>query len=295
VKNKFTIRIGDNDSNYDTANIVFTIENSTYAHGTIAVYTNGNDGLFLDKLNVESLVCENSWESNKKIEILSNKSSLFTEKFDRVFRTVYTVEDPKRSINGPSKWLYAKNIYGREVVLYQTSKIRDQGEDTDTSKSILNGVSVGCSTSINYEFRGNHDGIVGVVFKYKDNDNFFTFEVGGSDEMKNRFFQLRKKFEGKWSTISRFNSNQEVPYLPFFGYELGTWYGVSVQINCPFIRVSVGLIGVTKKIQIMEVEDSTLADGKMGFSISGTVAAFAEINLSPSEIPYCNIKIIIFS
>jgi len=116
--------------------------------------------------------------------------------------------------------------------------------------------------------------------------NYMTFEIGGGDNVQARFYRLRKKVNGIFTTLKRFNNNEELKHLPFFGYEVNTWYAVSIEIYNEKIAVYAALLGVTSKTFITKVKDDTLPFGYVGFGTSHTEAAFSEISVRPMAIPY---------
>ncbi len=177
-------------------------------------------------------------------------------------------------------------MYGRYLVLRQGSRIKDKTNKEDTTKALLKHISVRKAVVILYEFRAKHTGVVGCVFKYVDPLNFLTFEIGGSSNITKRFFRIRKIHKGTWTTIKKISTPIEVSFLPFFGYEANTWYGVRVEISGDNIKVGVGLLGVTKIMNIMNATDSSIKIGRIGFSTSGTEAAFSEIYVRPPRLPY---------
>ncbi len=144
---------------------------------------------------------------------------------------------------------------------------------------------------INYEFKAGNEGIVGCVFKYKDEGNYFIFEIGGSSNISKRFFRMRIKLDGKWDVLKAYNSHQELSYLPFFGYDINTWYSVEIRIEKQKFEVYVGVLGTTERLKIMTLDvDDKIRGGRIGFSTFGTDAAFSEICVKPPTIPFSKKK-----
>jgi hypothetical protein len=154
--------------------------------------------------------------------------------------------------------------------------------------SILRSCHVKERSIIDYQFRASSTGYVGAVFKYKDSSNYYTFEVGGGDDISKRFFQIRKKLDGQFSIVKRISTNKEVEQLPFFGYERNTWYAVSIELLYDEIKVFISLVGVTAKMQLMKVKENSIAFGRAGFSTCQTEAAFSEIYIRPVPVPLSN-------
>jgi len=180
-------------------------------------------------------------------------------------------------------------MFGREVLLRQKSNMLDKSEFGDTTKTIIKGLTVKKGSVLLYEFRAMHAGVVGCILKFVDNNNFYTFEVGGSSAISSRFFQIRRNFKGTWTTLKRISTNEEVPFLPFFGYDIDTWYSVEVVTQESEFTISIALLGITERMKIITVSDDKIPRGRVGFSTSGTAAVFGEIVLRPPPIPYSNI------
>ncbi len=174
-------------------------------------------------------------------------------------------------------------------VLRQSSRVRDLGENSESSKCILRNIEVHSRAIIDYQFRASMPGYVGCIFKYKDDSNFYSFEVGGGDDITKRFFQLRKKVNGTYSVIKRINTDKDIPSVPFFGYELATWYAVQIIIKDNEIAVYVALLGTTSKLLLFKVDDNSLPWGMVGFSTFNTEAAFDEIFVRPIPLPHCKL------
>lgn len=177
-------------------------------------------------------------------------------------------------------------MYHRESLLRQSSTMQDKSENEDSTKCIIKDLEVKKSSVLLYEFRASNPGIVGCIFKFVDNMNFYTFEVGGSSNVKSRFFRIRRQFKGVWTTLKLISTNAEIAFLPFFGYEVGTWYSVEVVTELESMVVSIALMGLTQRMKIMTVVDDKITRGRVGFSTSGTEAVFGEIVLRPPYIPF---------
>ena len=201
------------------------------------------------------------------------------------FNVRYDIYGPKNSINGPAKWYYTKNTHNREILVRQSTPFSGTGENMDTTKAILKNVNVRKGAIIKYEFRASGTGVVGCIFKFVDNNNFYTFEIGGSYNTASRFFQIRRKLRGDWTTIKIIGTNAEISYLPFFGYEVNTWYSVEIVLSGDKILASVALMGLTQRMKVIAASDNAISIGRIGFSTYGTEAVFGEISVIPAPIP----------
>ncbi len=79
---------------------------------------------------------------------------------------------PAEYENGPQRWYWAKNMYGRFKLLRQGSRIKDKGSNGDTTKAIFKYVTIRKGSIISFEFRAKHTGTVGCIFKYVDPRTF---------------------------------------------------------------------------------------------------------------------------
>jgi len=208
----------------------------------------------------------------------------------------YDVYNPRTTENGPAKWSFTKNLYERPVLLRQNSRIKDSGTAGELSLAIIKSIFVRKKAFFKVEYRASNSGVVGFVFKYLDNDNYFLFEIGGGDDVAQRYLQVRKKLTGVWSLVKRYNRIEEIPTLPFFGYDPESWYEISIELLNESIKIFGGIKGTTKDVLIFEFSDNSIPYGRVGFATSGTEAVFADINVYPTPIIYCKfLKIIIFS
>ena len=139
---------------------------------------------------------------------------------------------------------------------------------------------------INFQFRAEDDGYVGLAFKYMDENNYYTFEMGCGDDMRKRFFQIRRKLDSSWSVLKRFNTNDEINQLPFFGCEINSWYAISVEIKSCQATVYASILGVTAVMEVMRINDCSISTGRIGLATAGTRVSFAEISIRPIPIPY---------
>ncbi len=152
--------------------------------------------------------------------------------------------------------------------------------------AILKSVMVKKRAIIDYQFRSSYDGVIGCIFKFKDINNYYTFEVGGGDDMSKRFLQLRKKVDGNFNLIKKYNSNEDISSLPFFGYERNAWVMVEITIKYDEINIVMALSGTTTYNLVFKENDKDLTYGKVGWSTNGTDGAFSEILIRPIPIPY---------
>jgi len=136
------------------------------------------------------------------------------------------------SIKGGSPfWAFKTFMLGRNKILYQGFNTVDTGLYNEPSMSISKIGYMKNECVFKSQFMAVSEGAVGMVFKYKDPDNYYLFEVGGGSDIKNRFFLLRKKINGKFHIISKHYTLLDLPNMTFVGYEPGIWYQAIITIK----------------------------------------------------------------
>jgi hypothetical protein len=128
------------------------------------------------------------------------------------------------------------------------------------------------------DFLAEKNGVVGVVFKFVNANNYLLFEVGGFEKRK-RFFQLRKKINGVNKVIARVNNKKDVR-SKIFGYKKLFWYRVRIQLYKNNIKVLISKPG-QKEFLIFNENDKDLPYGKIGISTFHTQAGFDNLMIRP--------------
>ena len=208
--------------------------------------------------------------------------------FTLQYKYRYEIETPRNAGSGPPKWMFESKKYQRENVLAQNSSVYDKGQFSEPTMAIIKGKIVKKSAIIDVQFLAKDAGYVGVIFKFVDNKNYYTFEIGGGDDVSKRFFQIRKKIDGFFSVIKRVNTIEELSSVPFFGYEPNNWYHIRILLQDNNISISAALLGTTILEKIMEIQDDSIISGRVGFSTHQTQAVFSEITIVPIPIPSSN-------
>jgi hypothetical protein len=286
-KDKFEIRFGDDKkfTDYKASPKIFEFQDITLPRGEIGIFVNGNNNFYFDNFKVRPLYCQTKWEMNPDIKIMSDSSDIFDEYYNMNINLKYDVKQALNLQDGPGNWLYKQSIGGRDTVIYQTSRAHDNSDFSEGTMLIRKNKILNKNGSFDVEFRAEYQGVVGIIFKYKDENNYYTFEIGGGDDISKRFFQLRKKINGTFSLLKRFNSSEEISSVPFFGYEVNNWYSITILVKNDEIAVSGALIGTTAKSLILLVKDDSIPRGALGYSTNGTTCAFSEIGLLPILTP----------
>ena len=138
------------------------------------------------------------------------------------------------------------------------------------------------------DFIGIKKGVIGVVFRYIDKNNYYIFEIGGGDK-SNGFFQIRKKSQGIMTTIRRINPEQikekGLINFVFRGYK---WLRVKIMSNNNNFNIFLSIPGKQEQL-IFSFEEKEFDYGRIGFSTFGTPAAFTNIVLRPAVEATCKI------
>jgi len=178
------------------------------------------------------------------------------------------------------------------MVLTQNANVEDRGQNFEPTMAILKNIFVKKRASIDFQFYAKENGYVAIIFKFVDFFNYYIFEIGGGDDITKRYFQLRKKIDGSFSIIKRISSEEELPNVPFFGYEKNTWHHVRIILRNDLILVLASILDTSSLVKILEEKDGTIPSGRVGFATYKTQAAFSEIQIKP--LPFTMRKILIY-
>ena len=144
-------------------------------------------------------------------------------------------------------------------------------------------------------FNADKEGVVSIVFKYMNRDNFYLFEISGYTE-KDKLFRLRKKISGKMTEIKKIDSVDEIPNATLLnknekllGYDRDVFYQVRILLEKSNIKVFYSKLG-KEEIMLFNEKEDDIPYGHVGFGTYITTAAFDKIILRPKVA----IKSIIF-
>ncbi len=135
-------------------------------------------------------------------------------------------------------------------------------------------------------FNADKEGVVSIVFKYMNRDNFYLFEISGYTE-KDKLFRLRKKISGKMTEIKKIDSVDEIPNATLLnknekllGYDRDVFYQVRILLEKNIIKVFYSNLR-TKEIMLFNEKEDDIQYGHVGFGTFMTTAAFDKIVLRP--------------
>ena len=285
VKDEITVKMGDSNQNasYDNLSIVFKENDQTHRKGTIGVFVNGNSGFLFDNLSVEPKICWTPYEPNPEISFTSDRANVYDEDYNGDPQKKFFVSDPSSRINGPSEWAYQLDVLERDNVIIQRSEIADKSFLKLPTMFILKDKIIKRGW-FSLDLAGYQNGAIGVVFKYKDQNNYYLFELGGTKK-SDRYFQMRKNVNGMMKLIKRVNTNEELDFQEsqkskHIGYTPFKWYYLRVVLDGPNITIFYKKVGKPEKI-VIKVTDDDLPYGMIGFTSFKTKAVFDNFMIRP--------------
>lgn len=227
---------------------IFNVYDDSLIQGKIGLYCWGNENSEFRNPYIIPLP-EGPPEAEKPV---SKKTQPVTEikpvaalieavpEFSRVAHKSYTIVDEGTN-KGPSSWAVIDGI------LKQTSNIWGGDlNNTDPDKPgtyVLWGDNWGNYT-VTGDIKSQDDDAVGVMFRYKDNNNYYRFTM--NRQLKCR--QLVKKESGKYKILAQ----DDIPF------DQNRWY--TIQITAITDTIAVRVDGN----EIFSVKDSSLKKGKVG-------------------------------
>lgn len=189
--------------------------------------------------------------------------SFFSDDFSSLALGSWSVVDEGTTM-GPSSWgvttdgvlAQVSNIYGGRLIANDPIK---------PGTYLLNGDPSWNDYDLSLRFKSTDDDIIGVMFRYQDNDNYYVFYTS----LQYGFRRLVKKIGGNFTILA------EVP----FGYVRNQWYDLKVSIVGENIKVFID------NSPIFDVIDSSLATGKIAmYSWGNTGAYFDDVIVSTAPL-----------
>lgn len=186
---------------------------------------------------------------------------------------------------GQSLWKYIKEYKLREIVIKQTIEVIDKSSVREPVMLILKNKYIR-KGEFSLIFNADKEGIISIVFKYMNRDNFYLFEIGGYQQ-ENKFFRLRKKISGLMKVIKKIDSVEEITdhimtneSRKLFGYNRDVFYQVRILLEKDHIKVLYSELG-KKEIIVFDLKEDEIQYGHVGFGTFLTTAAFDKILLRP--------------
>lgn len=256
-----------------------------FSHGYISVYTKGYSEVQINHFELEKLT------SPKNVSSSETKKANFDISQQLISKTscsnyYYESYDSFQSLNSNSKWILLSSYDNRENVLSQSidqniTSTYEEGSLYIDSKANHFCVSNG---KIALKFKvENNKGIIGVVFHYENEDNYFICEISSE------YIRLRHKTQGIFKLIA---INHSYKYSPLNWHKLIIAIDSTNQVNVFFSPSN--LHSPIEQVFPKETEipiNDTHIHYYVGLSTYNTIAYFDEFSLSTLTIIDNNDKI----
>ncbi|AFZ79194.1 bromodomain containing protein [Theileria equi strain WA] len=179
---------------HSNENIILTALDTSFLHGSIALYSNGTNGTFyFDNIEIKGKPCKNI-ESPKRLDRLKELPCChYNETFLGKFDDSYSVINPRHLHT--TSWLFKEMFGGKHLAIHQRNASLDSLEIG--SLAILKNDRL-CNTGF-FRFRvfpQCDNGIVGAVLHYHDENNMYLAELSISE------LRIRKIENGSAKTLS---------------------------------------------------------------------------------------------
>ncbi len=182
---------------------IFTVTDTSFADGTIGLYSSSNQGSSFD---------------NVKVIDLSTEKTLLTEDFSDGNFVGWSIIDDPAAKNGPSLWSVSSGV------LLQKSNI---GSGTSDALGTYALFTRGSWTDYRFsvKIKSTDNDSIGVMFRYQDDRNYYRF-VWDPQEKSRR---LEKRVNGVFTSIA----HDTVPYVT------GQTYQIEIGANKAALQVLV--------------------------------------------------------
>ena len=124
------------------------------------------------------------------------------------------------------------------------------------------------------KFKANSEGILGFIFRYDDDGDFYIFEIAVK---KQTFVRFRKKVAGIYKIIA---------IAPFLEFNIEQWYSAIIQMNDNKFNIYITKKNINdkhRKIFDSDIIDHDLKIGLVGLSTFKITAYFSDISLNPID------------
>jgi len=261
----------DNSSNMEKRfDLQFQFNDNELIHGTLAFASFGISSLLIDNISIVHIKCTDFNENSNKIQIAeSSNCARHLEKFTNDYSKRWKKIDPLESLYGPSDWKVLKNIDDRVNVLAQITNIHGLSMYEEPTIFLLNLEEKLCKKGkINIKFKSEDEGIVGVIFKYSPNGNYYILEVSGERES---YVRIRKKINGKFSLIG---------IKQLLGFDKDIWTKLMLRIDGNKFNAYITKGDISNdfiKVFDNDLIDNDLENGKFGVSTYKNKVYFDDI------------------
>ena len=175
-------------------------------------------------------------------------------------------------------------------VIVQTQKTEDKSTEGEFSCAILKNKFCNSRGKYKVDFLALNQGKIGIIFKYKDKNNYYLLIISGGDDVKQKYFAIKKKISGLWSLVEQKTSIQELSAMTFIGYETNKWYNVEIEFTIDAqIYVKIGILNVSPLNLVFKLNDNEIKYGEVGVCSYATQGVFSELSLNPHMLQRSNI------
>jgi hypothetical protein len=276
-QSKFIVYMTDQQENIEKRyEKIFEFTDNELVHGSIAFASYGINFLLLDNVSVIPIACTNFDERKGEMQLVVTPTCpRFSEKLIKNFVSRWKIVDPLDSLDGPSNWIRKYNVDDREIVLSQTSRIYSATPNEEGSNYILIDPTKVCTAGrFSIKFKASENGIVGIVFRKTEQNDYYLLEIGGERE---KFIRFRKKMDGMFQTLST---------KPLVGYSIDRWTNLILFMNGEkfnaYMTTNYLHDGIVK-LWDQDVVDTDLKYGYLGLTTYKTSATFSDIELKPFD------------
>lgn len=267
---EFIVKMAQENLNLptDSIPIVIRTESQELKRGRVGFLTNGEQVFYIDGFSVKPLDCITEPEI-PDIRYLPPECSRFKENYYGQMNLRWNVVNPENFFDGPALWDFETDFLGKEKVIYQKTGIFSPSPEKIATFAVLNFDKFCRNGVISVEFFAQNQGMVGVAFKYINSNNYYILEIGGDE---NKFIQMRKRINGKYSIISK---NESI------GYQIKQWHRVSIVMMDSIYTIYFSNVGEAPISIFDAIENKDLPEGTIALSTYKTEAAFDNVKISP--------------
>jgi hypothetical protein len=264
------------------------VNDSTFVKGGVAVFVNGVNGFFFDKLVIDPINCWSPWEPKSDLSIMNPNSNIYYEDFFGILEERYTIIDTEEvnQKEGPSSWGIVYEDVSLGSYIHQDSMISDSSSRKQSSFLILKEKNF-CHGKIFLEFRAqNENGIISTIIKYSDilsvngqkKTQYLSFDMNNENEPT---FSLRYWNNGDVKVINSINASQ------IKGFEKAYVKNKQNNVKIEYINGRITIYASQNGgefQQIINTKHEIIKCGSVGFGTFNTPAKFSLFEITPMNM-----------
>jgi hypothetical protein len=257
---------------------------NNFISGTIGVFANNVDAMFFDNLNVEPINCWSAWVPKKDVIIKPVYSNIYSEDLEGSFLEKYTIRDPEKVADGPSKWDF--RIIGRNAGIVQSSMVYDSSAAKLPSFILLKDSEIKHG-SIRVIFTPEKEnGAISIIFKYfkdvsADLEKYYRLTFTHSTKEGESEIALLRFTNGGNKVIQSITAPlRQVNNLQ--GYAPGLKHDVLINIFNDEIKASIS-VNNSKYEEFLKAKDKDISEGQVGLGTYKTTAVFSAFDITPPQ------------